>query len=123
MTGYYIEVGYNSAHNNDDVWEKLKEVTKYYCDNPELIVGEVLRIYKDWSYSDKGELIEYANAYTEQTDLTIKIIEKEDEKYIQQYASGGGNSREIKEHLRRAFCRLILNKMHENCMEINIRVS
>lgn len=34
MTGYYIEIGYNSCYNENKVWEELKTITKKICINP-----------------------------------------------------------------------------------------
>jgi hypothetical protein len=129
MTSYIIEVGYNPNKNEDEVWEKLKRVVKYYCDNSKLILDEVLNDEKTGIIKKvkQEELDKYGNAYKDYKDLTISIYDEtnsegEKNRYIIQMASGGGVEREIKEHFRRAFCRLIMKEMHYNCMEINIRV-
>lgn len=126
MTGYTIEVGYNSAQGGEEVWDKLKTVAKGICKKPEQIAEEAIK-FGAGQRCNKDSLMEYAEAYKEcgekgTADLTVRIIEGE-EPYISQSASGGGEAREIKEHLRRAFCRLVLYEMHKSLMEINIRVA
>jgi len=130
MTGYYITVGYNSRYDKENVWKKLKEVVENICFEPSVILTEVLRfdISGLLKNTDLSELKEYAQSYKDQNDVTIKIVERTDSdgkaiNSIDQLASGGGIERKIKEHFRRAFCRLVLNEMHANNMEININVS
>lgn len=117
MTGYYIEVGYNRARSKDEVGEKLREVVKAICAKPETILAEVKRV--------EGRAIpdSYAESYREPwQDATIKIIEGE-RLQVMQLASGGGESRDYKEAMRRAFCRLVIEAMHLEQMEVNMVVT
>ncbi len=120
MTGYHIEVGYNSVHSKDEVAEKLREVAKAICAKPETILAEVKRV--------EGRDIpeSYAESYREPwQDATIKIIEASADRPMQvmQLASGGGESRDYKEAMRRAFCRLVLEAMHREQMEVSVVVA
>ena len=119
MTGYYIEVGYNSCNDNDEVWKTLKEKALYLKQHPEIIIENCFVIE---GRDDEEEIREGGEHYKNCNDLTLKIIEESENNVITQYASGGGASRDIKEKLRRAFCRCIMNEMHKLGMEININV-
>jgi hypothetical protein len=117
MTGYHIEVGYNSVHSKEEVGEKLREVVKAICAQPEQIAIETQRI----------EAIHVPNEYVESyrepwQDSTIKIIEGE-RLQVMQLASGDGESRDYKESMRRAFCRLVLQAMHRERMEVSVYVA
>jgi hypothetical protein len=71
MTGYYIEVGYNSCYHEKEVWQELKEVVINICKNPEIIKDEIKREI-DIEIPDR-----YIEAYKWPCkDLTIKIVEK-----------------------------------------------
>jgi hypothetical protein len=129
MTGYYIETGYQSGCSREEAWEEIKRITRYLCDHPNLLVKEALE-FRAPATADGETILDYANKYKEQNDLTCRIIEKQDKldpdeqiQHVVQYASGGGASRTMKEHLRRAFCRLVMNEMHRKGMEVNVRVS
>jgi hypothetical protein len=117
-TGYHITVGYNSNRVGDAVATTLLEVVKSICAEPKQILDNALVI--------EGAMIpeEYADSYREPwNDLTIKIIaEKDGSPNIMQMASGGGHERNHKEAMRRAFCRLVLERMHQHRMEVNINV-
>ncbi len=116
-TGYHIEVGYNSEESSEAVEEALRHAVKAICAKPETILAEVKRV--------EGFEIptSYAESYREPwRDLTIKIIEGE-RFQVMQLASGGGSSRNYKESMRRAFCRMVLEEMHRKQMEVSIIVA
>jgi hypothetical protein len=116
MTSYSIEIGYNSTFKKEEVLPVLQSVVKHLQDKPYLIAEEVMRIEPNLS---KERVLEYAESYQEPVqDLTIRWEESE----VRMLASGAGESRDIKEALRRAFCRLVLEAMHREKMEINIHV-
>ena len=124
MTSYVITVGYNSAHNAEEVWDELKKVIDDIRKNPKRILDEDEMIEPDSKIP-----IEYINSYSYDVlpveDLTIKIVEEGYDEYgqrIVQLASGGGSSRDYKERCRRAVCRIVMRNMHEKGMEININV-
>ena len=117
-TGYHIEAGYNSGCSREVVEEQLLAEVDSICDNPEQILCEVERVEK-LKPSD-----EYADCYRKPwSDCTIKILNDGHKISVMQMASGGGDERGIKESMRRAFCRLVLERMHRNQMEVNVIVS
>lgn len=118
VTTYRIEPGYNSAHTNDEVWAALKQVVANIQQQPALIEVEVLRLEPG---ANKALIEEIAKCYKQPVeDLTIKVLD--DDEAVMQSASGGGAYRDAKESCRRAFCRLVLQAMHQRKMEVNIIV-
>ena len=125
MTGYYLEPGYQSGASREAAWEALKRITLEISDAPERIALEAA------AFGVRQIPDEYLAAYRERTDLTVRIKERGDigvdedaeTGHVVQYASGGGQSRVMKEHLRRAFCRLAIREMHLLGYEVNMRVS
>lgn len=120
-TRHVIQIGYNSSKCKYYVWEELKNHAEYLCNHPDDIAIEA----KKYTVAALNDLVdEFSKAYTDCRDLTIQIKENKDvdKCYISQSSSGGGDQREVKEQLRRAFCRLILDYMHFLNMEINISV-
>lgn len=119
VTTYRIETGYNSAHQNDEVWAALKQVVSTIQLNPALIEAEVLRLEPT---ANKALVEEIAALYKPPVhDLTIKVLEVDDQAVLQS-ASGGGVYRDAKESCRRAFCRLVIEEMHKRKMEISLIV-
>jgi hypothetical protein len=128
-TSYYIEIGYNSGFSSQiiDEWHMLKDVAIAICDHPERIAEEAIAFGAPRTLEGE-DLFAYAHSYATREDLTISFVESKDEYgkpdcFILQCASGGGASRILKEHLRRAFCRLVLYEMHRRGIEITIRVT
>ena len=120
-TYYKIEDGYNSGNDRDEVWDTIKQVVSEIQDNPRRIVDEVLRLEPN---ANCEFITDVAECYCKPVqDLTIKVIEGEDGRWIGQSASGGEPARDAKESCRRAVCRLVLEGMHRRKMEINIVVS
>ena len=135
MTGYHITIGYNSGHHKEEVWEELKNIVNLIRNNPQQIAEELLAVEKfgpnyclptnSVESVDEDTIREFAQYYKKATDATLQILEDEDiEKcQIMQLASSGGGYRDLKEQLRRAFCRVVLREMHKRGMEVNIIVS
>jgi hypothetical protein len=123
MTGYLIKAGYNSSHSNDMVEEKLKEVAHKVRQDTEALVQETIK-----TYGPKEQAIkDHAQKYIDMDDLTLFFSgpdeeRKKEEFKVHQFASGYGEQRTIKEHMRRAFCRLVLFEMHKLDMDVNIEV-
>jgi hypothetical protein len=110
--GYSITLGYNPNNipTDNTLIKLVNSITKQ----------ELEKEYLQYEKPDlENKYKECLNAYFPSTDLTLKINKDE----IYQCASGGGIEREIKEGLRRAFCRLMLKKAHKEKIEINIMVS
>jgi hypothetical protein len=123
MTGYEITVGYNSAQSKDDVSDTLAHVVSELRKNQSAIKDEVVRVEGPW----KGEesLDDYAAMYLPANeDATFKVRKDEDgHTLVYQCASGGGESRALKEAMRRAFSRLVIQEMHKRGMEVNLNVT
>lgn len=132
MTGYYLELGYNSAlgaPQTKNAWTTLKAVFQNVISNPDRVLAEVLRLEPAAGPQSIREMAEWYTA-AERDDLTFKVVEKTDPdeheapvQHIYQYASGGGPDRYTKESVRRAVCRLVIEDMHRLKIEVNLRVS
>lgn len=124
-TGYTLELGYQSGYSSHaDAWEALKAYALYLCDHPAEIYDEA-RKFGAPDALDGERLMDYAARYHGAVDLTLVIQDPEgDEKgHVYQCASGGAPARVLKEHLRRAFCRLVIAEMHRKGIEVNLTVS
>lgn len=127
MTGYHISIGYNSTLNHVErtgkAWEALKETVSQLRTRTNAIVAEVLREQPNLGPVDV--LVEYAETYGQDVDRTLTIIEATDDRpaEIMQLASGGGDARDIKEAMRRAFSRLVIFEMHKRGIEVNFHVA
>lgn len=120
MTHYLIRPGYNSgaSSNNysvEEEWELLKDIVE---------VNNIKREHLDIEYKEyEGSSIpsEFLEAMFIRKDKSIVIDDSD--KIISMSASGDGESRRIKEGVRRAMCRLILKHAHKQHLEISIVVS
>lgn len=121
MTGYTLTAGYQSGGNKADAWQRLKQTALRLCETPDAIAAEVERL-EPGRYSGE-ERAEYAAAYALRQDLTITFRDDPDDPAIHQSASGGGRGRELKEAMRRAFCRLVIEAMHRERIEVNMIVA
>jgi len=123
MTSYRIEVGYNSAQDLPEVAEYMLGALDAIQERPELIVAEVLRLEPTM---DRETLEEYAACYRKPVnDMTVRVDQDEEREnlpIIVQLASGGEPGRSVKESLRRAVCRLVMEHCHRNAMEVSISV-
>ena len=128
MTSYYISLGYQSGYagfvgDKSKCWEKLEELWCRLATDPERIKNEALRLGANEHCEDNCcSIDDYCIRYKEGGDLTLRITKPvgDEEGYIVQYASG---SRELKEQVRRAFCRLLIEDAHRAGIEVNLRVS
>ena len=122
MTSYRIEVGYNSNHPREEVGAYMLKGLDAICNDPLHIVDEALDFQP---HLDREVLEEYCQSYRNPQDLTVMVRTDEETGLptITQLSSGGGESREIKEALRRAACRLIMNHCHRNGMEVSVIVT
>lgn len=121
MTGYHISIGYNSGAPIS-AWEFLLESVEHISAAPEYIVREVRRETLNWT---EEELRPFAARYKAKDDDTLTIIQPTEgaNGQVMQLASGGGESRLIKEAVRRAFCRLVMLEMHKMRIEVNVTVA
>ena len=117
MTGYHIQIGYNSGCHVDPV-DTLKNVVLSICADPQVILDEVLAV--------EGVAVPSEFAYLYRSpwnDATITFIEDTERFEVYQSASGGGDDRIHKERMRRAVCRLVMRMMHAKGIEVSISVS
>jgi hypothetical protein len=123
MTGWHIRIGYISGdscdYNQEQAWEILKAEVARLREDTAAIVAELHRLKPLLFRRDTQQMLwELAAAYkAEDGDATLTILE--DSREILQMASG---DRELKEHVRRAFCRLVLDVMHKYGIDINLSV-
>lgn len=130
MTGYHITLGYQSGisrrvGDQGTDWEHLKAAAEMLCQHQDQIAAEVR---KERVLVSAEVLDEYVSRYRlsgDEEDLTLNFVEPSgDEKgEVWQAASGGGESRAIKEAVRRAFCRLLILEMHRLGIEVNLTVA
>lgn len=135
MTGYHISIGYQSGGpDKEEAWEILKRVVLELCHSPHRLADEAVRFGMG-----THEAFKYASAYASASeelrgteDSTLRIIEANELSarreegtvpQVMQLAGGSGESRVIKEAMRRAFCRLVMAEMHKREIEININVA
>lgn len=130
MTGYHISIGYQSGGpDKEEAWEILKRVVLEICNRPHYLIDEAVRFGMQ-----PREAHEYAGAYASACveyagteDSTLRIIEgpraEGNPPQIMMLAGGSGESRTIKEAMRRAFCRTVMDEMHKRGIEININVA
>ena len=117
-TGYCIRQGYNSCHQSDEVESKLRDVVREICSNPERITAEVKRV------EGRDVPKPFAESYREPwQDSTIQFVDDERGLGLIQMASGGGDDRNNKESMRRAVCRMVMERMHAAGMEVSIVVA
>ena len=121
MTGYSFSIGYLSGYgykgSTDDAWQELVIVVEALKKRPERIVAEAQRLNAP-EHCEEGccTLMTLAMSY-QCHDATLVI--HHEERTIDQYASG---DRMLKEHVRRAFCRLVIEDMHRLGIEVNLKV-
>ena len=120
-TSYVLQVGYPSMFDRSEMAEKLIEIVEAIQANPQMIVDEAIRLEPD---RDVELLREYSIRYVPPVaDLTLTSeVDEIGLPIFRQLASGGGESRDVKESLRRAFCRLVIEAMHRARMEVSLLV-
>ena len=124
-TAYTITIGYLSGYSyggdKDDAWDELVQCVEALREQPERLVAEARRLnapetcnYGCCTLENVAET--YRAAFTHGNPLTINY----DQRYIMQMATG---DRAQKEHVRRAFCRLLIEEMHRKGIEVCLTVS
>jgi len=121
MTSYNLYPGYSSEANQDEVWLALKQASEEVCKAPPVIFMEVFRLEKD---HPRDLLLECVTCYSDATECPAQVIDSEERgRSIYSTASGGGEYRPVKEACRRAFARLVIEKMHKQGLEVSLTVS
>jgi hypothetical protein len=121
-TGYTLTIGYLSGHSTkldkDEAWQELVRCVEQLRVQPERIVQEARRLNAPETCEEGCcTLLDMAQAY-QHDDGTLVLNHQEH--YILQLASG---DRMLKEHVRRAFCRLVIEEMHRQGIEVCLQVS
>jgi len=123
MTSYHIEVGYNSSHGKDEAGKRLLKVVAELQAEPTRISQEVHRLRPDLTAAQLSPFIESYRAPISDLTLYINTTDEGLPRVNQVASSGNGpRSRELKEECRRAFCRLVIEAMHREGMEVNLSV-
>lgn len=121
VTFYRIEPGYNSGHEDSEVWAEIKKAVAMLRTNTSLIIDEVMQIEPN---ANRTRIAEMASQYGMSVkDLTIGVIDADDSGHLIQLASGYGIDRDAKESCRRAVCRIIMRELHKKQMEVSVTVS
>lgn len=131
MTSYTLSIGYLSGYSTDldrdAAWLALLESVNARRSDPQAIIREAKRFdAPDKCRNGCCTIAEAAAAYDpSNNDLTVVVIDErgpdgEDNRRVVQYASG---DRDLKEHVRRAFCRLIIQDMHRRGIEVDLSVA
>lgn len=133
MTGWHITLGYASSYGEArtrEGAEQLLETLAYeVADHILDILDEVKRTNVSREDEDGVQLFTYARKYQIRDDSFITISTVTNavgdvvETSIVLLASGGGISRTMKEHLHRAYCRLLMMEMHRHGLDIQISVA
>lgn len=122
MTTHTISIGYNSGDGSlklsrNKSWLVLKRTVEEICADIASLIAEA-RKYNAPEEDADGDLQDFANYYKlPWQDQTIYFDEK-----LHVVIQNSSGRRNIKEHLRRAFCRLVMQKLHQRNIEININV-
>jgi len=118
MTSCYLSPGYDGHRCKGETWDKLKEVVAELKREPELLYAAVREMEPEWP----GEQLRLFVGYYVLADDGTLCVEEEKQQVVQM-ASGGGEDRRLKEACRRAFCRLVIQRMHAECFEVSMVVA
>lgn len=126
-TGYLLSIGYLSGSGykgeSDKAWDELVNAVETLRLQPERIMAEARRLGADETCSEGCcTLRGMAEAYRENLDNHDgTLIIHAEEQTIMQLATGGDRS--LKEQVRRAFCRLVIEDMHRQGIEVCLEVT
>lgn len=125
MTGYHISMGYCAEFGAGDAdyeerWKILQGVARQICDNPQEILEEARRLGAPEECECGCHLSDYIDNYAfpfTYDGHPIKVLQEQRE--LMQLA---GSACAGKFHVRRAFVRLLMAKMHRLKLELNLHV-
>ncbi len=117
MIGWHITKGYETGYTprGDSDWKRIQEFAVAVASIKELI-DEAINFAPDSLHSKIGEV-----AATYKSDVGNPLHIGADEIMI--LASGGGEYRAAKEHVARAFVRILMRAVHERGFDISVSVS
>lgn len=131
-TGHHLSIGYQSGKSYGNAWKALKTIVQEMCTDPGMIAAEAgcfgLEPNIAFDYAEAYRAYDPEKLRTPDSSLVVhertldenKIREEND---VMQMSSGGGESCDIKEAMRRAFCRIVIKKMHKLGFEVNLNVA
>ena len=109
MTGWHLTIGYQ-YDGSDDEWEILRDIVEEVRQNP-LPISEKAGV-------SQGDAAMYFGSPS-----AVTILEDRDDPSVMLLASGGGDGRKTKETLARAFVLMVLERMAELDININVKVA
>lgn len=119
-TGYTISIGYNNGSafggDCDEAWRELKQAAAALANDPMAIAQEAVAFGAP-TVDDEATIIGYAERF-KSTDATLTIDGNQQHIFLM---SSGANV--MKGHVRRAFCRLLIGRMHRKGIEVNLIVA
>lgn len=125
-TGYTIRLGYLSGAtfrgDAEEAWRIVQEEAERIWEMPAVIAIEAANCGAPVTLNNQV-LHDYVLAFQKRRGATIKLDCRDEEgPYIHMLASGGSASRVVKEHIRRAFIRLLLAAAHRRGIDLNVTV-
>lgn len=123
-TEYTISLGYLSGQSTslsyEDAWKALVAYVEQLRHQPERIVQEARRLNAPET-CEQGccTLQRMAEAYQLTEEECGPLVINQEDQHISQLTYG---DRMLKEHIRRAFSRLILEEMHRQGIEVCLNV-
>jgi hypothetical protein len=103
------------------LWDILKKSANYWRSNLTALVNAATD-YGAPDDLDGEQLIEYCKVYERDWTDGGPLRVDDEEQILHIMASGGSSSRILKEHVARAFCRLVIQDMHRKQIEVNLHV-
>lgn len=123
-TGYILSIGYLSGYsyqgNQDEAWQQLRAAAQSIALQPERIAEEARKFNApEWCCEMHcSHLMNYCEIYASKAVTNpLMIIDNLQHVFIS--ASG---DRTLKEHVARAFCRLVIYDMHRQGIEVQLEV-
>lgn len=126
MTGYTLTIGYMGGYScklsNEEAWQCLVKSTQELREQPQRLIEEARRLNAPET-CDQGccTLEGVAGTYSASFTGGNPLVINHEKGYVAQYASG--SDRAIKEHMRRAFCRIVIEEMHRVGIEVCLSVA
>lgn len=124
-TGWSLSIGYNSDRSTldqNELWSVLKAVSFSIRHDTAGLFQEALAF--DAPPNCGGEDLEdYCAVYTTAREDGGPLWIDDINQVVSIVASGGEPSRIQKEHVARAFCRLVIYAMHQRGIEVNLHVA
>lgn len=120
-TSWTLEPGYQSSeYDQVDVFKAIKEVAEDIIQNRSDEWEREAIFFGAPEYPDGESLRDFIEIYTAEEWNPFVIHESSDMPHLFISASAGGESREAKEAVARAFCSLLIREIHAKKMNISM---